>query len=67
MTTRPAFEYKPALHGGKYHRPHPITGQSLCRGTILLDTTATPFIHEADTKAHPVLCKTCVAGENRAA
>ncbi len=53
--------------GGKYHRHNPITGQALCRATILLDTTAMPF-HVSDdaVKVHPMVCRRCLGADHPA-
>lgn len=61
-TVAPHRAYYLPVHGGKYHRANPITGQAWCRATILLDTTAMPM-HVADnaTRVHPMICRKCLA------
>lgn len=72
MTTQarpaPAKPYYLPLTGGKYHRANPITGQALCRATILLDTTAMPIHVSTDAaRVHPMICRTCFAAQHATA
>lgn len=68
--TRPAPTkafYLP-LAGGKYHRANPITSQALCRGTVLLDTTAMPLhVTLGAPRVHPMVCRLCLSAQHVAA
>lgn len=61
----PSENYYLASGGGKYHRINPITGQSLCRGTIACDRDSTPLIVSADqTRVHPMVCRRCLPDDH---
>ena len=64
MIPKHSKPYYLPVAGGKYHRANPITGQALCRGTILLDTTVMPM-HVTGTapRVHPMVCRRCLTAQ----
>lgn len=61
MTAQPSKPFYLPLAGGKYHRANPVTGQALCRGTILLDTDAMPMhVTVGAVRVHPMVCRRCL-------
>lgn len=52
----------PTLYGGKYHAANRVTGQALCRATVLVDMDADPIHIGPDftERIHPIVCTRCV-------